>query len=365
MRGQSVASAGPVSLSVLNVAYPFAPVGPRAVGGAEQILSHLDRALTAAGHQSVVVACQGSQVAGTLIAVPAEQRTIDEAVRERAWDRYRGVLGRALTQYGVDLVHMHGIDFDAYLPATSLPILVTLHLPLSWYPAAALRMERPNLRFNCVSSTQDRDCPRQPNLLPPIGNGVRIEARRPNHARRGFALSLGRICPEKGIHLAIDAAKRADMPLLIAGQVFGYATHERYFRDEIEPRLDRRRRFIGPLDPVRKRRFLAAARCLLLPSLVPETASLVAMEALACGTPVVAFPNGALAEIVEHGRTGFLVRDVDEMAGAIDAAATIDPERCRAAARGRFPLDRMIDGYFAVYHRLAAKSGQAPLPGAA
>ncbi len=100
-----------------------------------------------------------------------------------------------------------------------------------------------------------------------------------------------------------------------------------------------------------KRRFLTAARCLLMPSLIAETSSLVAMEAIACGTPVVAFPVGALPEIIEPGVTGFLV---DEDAEAIRAVETLEPERCREAARQRFSLERMITGYFGYYRKLAA-----------
>ena len=143
------------------------------------------------------------------------------------------------------------------------------------------------------------------------------------------------------------------MPLLLAGQTFPYDAHESYFAREIAPRLDRARRFIGPIGLVRKRRLLSAARCLLLPSLAPETSSLVAMEALACGTPVIALPSGALPEIVEHGRTGFIVSDEQEMAEAIPAAARIEPEVCRAAARERFSLVRTVERYFALYRQLA------------
>ena len=102
----------------------------------------------------------------------------------------------------------------------------------------------------------------------------------------------------------------------------------------------------------RKRRLIAGARCLVAASLVPETACLVAMEALAAGTPVVAFRNGALPEVVEDGVTGFLVEDVEGMAQAIAEAGRLDPEACRAAARRRFPLARMTGAYLELYQRL-------------
>jgi glycosyltransferase involved in cell wall biosynthesis len=171
--------------------------------------------------------------------------------------------------------------------------------------------------------------------------------------KRGFALALGRICPEKNWNVATDAAKQAGVPLLLAGEVFPYEAHQTYFREQIEPRLDRLRRFIGPAGFARKRRLLSAARCLLVPSLAPETSSLVAMEALACGTPVIAFPSGALPDIVEHGVTGFIVRSSQEMAEAIRQADEIDPETCRRTARDRFSLEQMVNRYFALYRELA------------
>jgi glycosyltransferase involved in cell wall biosynthesis len=208
--------------------------------------------------------------------------------------------------------------------------------------------------FNCVSMAQQRTFPPLPTMLPPISGGVLVERLQARHAKRDFALALGRVCPEKGFHLALDAAALAGVSLLIAGQVFPYPYHQHYFDEQILPRLGPRARFLGPVGFARKRRLLTAARCLLVPSLVAETGSLVAMEALACGTPVVAFPAGALAEIIEPGVTGFLVNDVREMAKAIHAAGKIDPERCRAAAAERFSLERMVERYFAVYERLAA-----------
>src|SRR5581483_2686948 len=122
------------------------------------------------------------------------------------------------------------------------------------------------------------------------------------------------ICPEKGVHLAIEASRCARIPLLIAGEVFGYDEHLRYFEEQVAPALGRNCRFLGSLGPHRKRRLLAHARCVLLPSLAEETCGLVAREALAAGTPVIAFRRGALPESVENGRTGFLVSSVEEMA---------------------------------------------------
>jgi hypothetical protein len=337
-------------LTILSVAYPLAPVGPDAVGGAEQVLSQLDQALVRAGQGSVVVACEGSAVAGTLVAVPRSTGPLDADAVVRAHERQRRAILFALTRWPVDVVHMHGVDFHAYLPPAGIPVLATLHLPVNWYPR--LPPDRPQTWLNCVSARQHASCAPHAQLLPPIENGV-APAGPHQHAKRNFALMLARICPEKGVHLAIEAARRADMPLLIAGEVFGYEAHERYFAQEVLPRLDARRRFIGPVGLARKRRLLAAARCLLAPSLVPETSSLAAREAIAAGTPVVAFGSGALADTVEHGRTGFLVADVAQMAEAMARVADIDPAACRAAASTRFPLARMIDEYFAVYRRLA------------
>ena len=195
-------------------------------------------------------------------------------------------------------------------------------------------------------------------LLPPVRNGVPVDALGvARHARRSFALVLGRICPEKGQHFALDAARAAGVPLLLGGEVYPYAAHEAYFAREVVPRLDRLRRFLGPVGFARKRRLLAAARCVLVPSTAPETSSLVAMEAAACGTPVVAFASGALPEVVEHGRTGFLVPDAAGMAEAIGRVGALDPSRIRRVARERFSEARMAGEYLALLRRLARERG--------
>jgi glycosyltransferase involved in cell wall biosynthesis len=343
-----------MALTVLNVAYPLARVGPDAVGGAEQVVTVLDEALVAHDHRSIVVACEGSSCRGLLLPTPAIDGPFDREARRASWERTRRAICQALDRWPIDVVHMHGVDFDRYLPPAGVPVMATLHLPPAWYSAAVFHPDRPGTYLHCVSSSQESACPPGATLLPRIGNGVTVPAVAQPAKHRDFVMCLGRICPEKGFHIALDAAARARKPLLLGGEVFPYEAHERYFREEIVTRLDKSRRFLGPLSSARKRRLLSAARCLLAPSLVPETSSLVAMEALACGTPVVAFPSGALTEIIEPERTGYLVRDEREMALAIEAASALDPEVCRDTARQRFSADRMAAQYLQRYRSLAS-----------
>ena len=344
-----------MSLTVLSVSYSLARVGPDAIGGAEQVLTQLDRNLVRGGHRSIVVAPEGSKTYGTLIPTPWPDGTFDDLTRRTAIENHKKAIEHALEHWDIDVVHLHGIDFLQYLPRPGVPVLCTLHLPLSWYPQQIFNLERPRTFLNCVSAAQKRGFNGKADAFRVVENGVPEELFAHPRQKGSFAVSLGRICPEKGFHMGLKAAALAGIPLLLAGEVFRYSSHEKYFREEIVPRLDRRRRFIGPVGARRKRGLLGAAHCLVVPSLVPETSSLVAMEALACGTPVVAFPVGALTDIVEHGSTGFLVKDVSEMARAIREASSLAPDLCRKVAVHRFSEKRMYENYLGVYRQLSAK----------
>lgn len=347
-------------MTVLSVAYPMAPVGSDAVGGAEQILTALDAALVHAGHRSLVVASGDSHVSGELVPLPPINGPFESEAVHWIHEQCRGAIGRALQDQDIHVVHLHGVDFHTYLPPGNVTTLATLHLPVSWYPSHIFHSLRAGIFLHCVSETQHRDCPPCSYLLPPIHNGVETP-RLSRSGRPQYALAIGRICPEKGFHLALDAASRAGTPLVLAGQVFPYEQHEKYFQNEVLPRLGAAHTYVGPVGRERKLELYANARCLIVSSTVPETSSLVALEALACGVPVVAFRVGALPEIVIDRKTGFLVDTVDEMARAILRAAEIDSEECRRIVRQRFSIHRMTARYLQVYEQICqAKTGASP-----
>ena len=341
-----------MSWTILSVSYPLAAVSEDAVGGAEQVLAMLDRALVEAGHRSLVIAPQASRVKGQLIPLPPVPETIDDAARNRVHQLTRQAIAHTLAREHIDVVHFHGIDFPQYLPSAGPPVLVTLHLPLAWYPPSAF-LARPRVFLQCVSASQAETAPPGTTLLPPIPNGVDLDRFHVTALKRNYALFLGRICPEKGVDIALNACRAASIPLLIGGQVYPYPEHQRYFREQVEPLLDTCRRFLGPLALSRKAALLAAARCVLIPSLAAETSSLVAMEALASGTPVIAFRSGALPEIVTAGRTGFLVNDAEQMAAAIYQVNRIEPAVCRDEACRRFGTAHTISSYFQTYARIS------------
>jgi glycosyltransferase involved in cell wall biosynthesis len=340
-----------MSLRILSIAYPFATVSADSVGGAEQILCRLDTALVRAGHKSFVIAAPQSRIAGISIEAPRVTGEITSELRSKTYIQLRKIVAKAIDRVDPDVVHMHGVDFYQYLPADDRPVLVTLHLPVSFYPSAIFDLPRAHTYLLCVSEAQRWTCPQSDKLLSPITNGVPLPLEKPT-PKAEYAICLSRIAPEKNVHTALIAARDAGISCILAGQVFPYREHEEYFAEKVQPELDNRRRFIGPVDEPTKWKLLSAARCLLQPSLAAETSSLVAMEALACGTPVIAFPSGALPEVIGDDKTGFLVRSTAEMARAISAAEKLNPADCLTRARSRFSAERMTRAYFSLYEKL-------------
>jgi len=337
-------------LTILSVAYPLLAAGQDSAGGAEQILYLLERGLVQAGHRSIVIAAAGSQVSGELIETAGPSNEITDEQRRLAQEEHLRCINAALSRYKIDLIHFHGLDFHTYLPLQPVLKLATLHLSPAWYPPSIF--DAPKLHLNCVSDSQAGTAPGK-TKLPVVLNGIDIEKYQSATSSKNYLLWMGRICPEKGVHIALEVAHRAGLPAIAAGPVHPFRDHQVYFSECVQPLLDDQRQYAGAVGLGRKTELLAQARCLLIPSLFAETSSLVAMEAISSGTPVIAFRSGALPEVVDHGVTGFIVDSQDEMVAAVRRIGEISPATCRDVARRRFDSSRMVRDYLKLYESLS------------
>lgn len=347
------------NLRVLYVAYPLLPISEHSAGGAEQMLLAVERAMHAGGHATTVAACAGSSVSGELFATGDGADTADQFER-RSQEQTRLLLDwlREGAAERFDLVHDMSGGFWQHADGLRIPVMATLHLPPQLYKDANFSIIPSCVSFNCVSQSQMREFRNLPRVLGVAPNGIPVEnfceAIVPIDARQYF-LWLGRICEEKGPHTALDVARAASVKLIVAGTVYPFLYHQKYFAREIIPRFKRagnqakyvpRPTFAEKVDLIRN------ARALLITSEVNETSSVVAMEAAACGTPVVALHRGALPEVIAEGVTGFVVDDADQMASALRWVSEIKPENCRAYAHQHYSAKRMADAYEELYRKL-------------
>lgn len=344
-------------MRILFVSYPLLPVNDGSCGGAEQVLVTLERELARRGHETVIAGCVGSEAAGEVFATGVAPSAPDQvAARER--EQNEGVL-RFARERGFDLVHDHGGNIWQRAGELDAPVLATLHLPRSLYARETFARVPRNVFFNCVSESQSRSFCDLPNVVGVARNGIALE-RFPFCAdKQPYVLWLGRFCAEKGPHLAIAAARAAGVRLILGGDIYRLSYHEEFFRREVRWRIDEEN-VQAEWRPTfaRKVELLQRARAVLIPSVVDETSSLVAMEAAACGTPVIAFARGALPEIVADQETGYLVDDVGAMASAITWVEKLDPRACRREAERRFDARRMADEYERLYAKVLASAGQ-------
>ncbi len=341
---------------IFYVGYPLMPVSDESCGGAEQMLSTLESQMARRGYRTTVAACAGSLAEGELLCTGPAASGTDEFEKRDAQHR-RAVLDflRRGRDSRVDLVHDKSGSFWQSAGQLEVPVLATLHLPRHFYPAEAFGNLPQNLFFNCVSETQRQSFADLTNMIGVVRNGIAVSRFPFVTEKEGYLLWMGRICEEKGPHLAIDVARRTGMPLILAGQVYPFSYHEQYYRREIRPYLgldDPRVCFIETPDFHTKRKLLSEARAVLIPSLVDETSSLVAMEAMACGTPVIGFHRGAIPEVVVDAETGFVVNDAGEMAEAVWWTGEINPHACRAHVEINYSAERMANEYEALYHKV-------------
>jgi glycosyltransferase involved in cell wall biosynthesis len=347
-------------LSILYVAYPLLAVTDESAGGAEQMLLAVEREMACTGHRTTVAAAHGSRVCGMLLPTGPPASAPDQ-YETRECMHTSCILDYVRRKpHEFDLIHDKSGSFFRHAAQCPVPVLATLHLPRSFYSPCCFEAPPANLYFNCVSNSQARSFADLPNFVGVVQNGIAVERFAFSRDKDDYVLWLGRICEEKAPHLAIAAAQRAGMPLVIAGQVYPFSYHQNYFGRELRPHLNgsSRVRFVDTPLASQKLGLLRHARALLLTSTVEETSSLVAMEAMACGTPVVAFRRGAFPEIVSDGETGFLVDSVEEMAAALSQVACILAESCRERVERHFSASRMGRDYEGLYRRVLDRTSR-------
>src|SRR5215831_8016330 len=341
---------------ILYVAYPLLTVSDDSAGGAEQVLWTLEREMARSGALTTVAASSGSRGSGELFSTgdPGTQSDDYERRRVEHEDRVEDfVWRRAREGMAFDLVHDQSGSFWRRAAEIDVPVLATLHLPRSFYPAGSFDMVPENVSFNCVSASQARSFANLETLIGVASNGVALDCFADNDGadvqrgtgdRKGL-LWLGRICEEKAPHLALKIAACAGLPITMSGQIYPFSYHQQYFEREVAPRLREipDAEFISAPPVELKRQLLRQAKALLITSQADETSSLVAMEAAASGTPVIALRRGALPDVVQDGVTGFLVEDAAQAVLALHKISSVTSKACVQYAQENFGAAKMAE----------------------
>jgi glycosyltransferase involved in cell wall biosynthesis len=342
-------SQGPLSIAL--VAPPWFPIPPEAYGGIEWVCFWLTEGLLERGHQVTLVACGKDQTSARYQAIFLDHpRGLGSAGEAMVEVLYAAEVTRFLADSSFDVVHDQSFAGPLTAGARGAPTIVTAHGPANGMFGDWYRIISRTVPLVAISEAQRRITPAI-NWFGTVHNGVRVADYPFREQKDDFVLFLGRMVPEKGAAEAIDAARRAGLPIVLAAKCSEPA-ELRYFEAEIAPRLAADTRWLGEANTAAKKDLLSRARCLLVPIRWEEPFGLTMIEAMACGTPVVAFACGAAPEIVAHGTTGFLCEDVEEMATFIRRVGDLDATDCRASVSTRFDSSVMVRRYETLYRQL-------------
>ena len=335
------------------IAAPFIAVPPADYGGTELFVAHLAEGLQKSGHEVIVYTNGESQV-------NAERRWIYERsqwpikMSEQTWikDLNHQTWSMQDAAKDCDVIHVQSAQAIALSRFVKRPFVLTLHGPhvadLSEYYSYF-----PKVNYVCISDAQ-RETETMPRMRT-IHHGIDVESYRLVEEKKQYLSFIGRIAPLKGTHLAIDVAKRTGIPLKIAGDI--QPTNREYFESKVKPHIDGRLiEYIGLADLKAKNELLGNSMAMLFPIQWNEPFGLVMVEAMACGTPVLAMPGGSVPEVVQDGVSGYVCRSVRDMTKRV-RELNFKPSAIRSYVEENFSVERMVRNYVKLYEQIIDEAG--------
>ena len=342
-------------MRIAQVAPLHESVPPRSYGGTERVVSYLTEELVKLGHDVTLFASGDSVTAAKLIPACPRSLRLDSNCRDRM--AHLTVLLDLVFEHAreFDMIHFH-IDY-AHYPFScrqKLHHVTTLHGRLDLVDLVPLYRRFATVPLVSISNAQRKPFPRL-NWQGTVYHGLPQELYTFRAQPGKYLAFLGRISPEKRVDRAIEIAKRSGLHIKVAAKVD--PVDEQYFQEKIKPLMnDSCCEFLGEIEQHEKADFLGNALALLFPIDWPEPFGLVMIEAMACGTPVIAYAEGAVPEIVRHGHDGFLVDNLEDAVRAVNQLHTLNRRECRASFETRFSARRMTLDYLNVYQTLLASS---------
>jgi glycosyltransferase involved in cell wall biosynthesis len=341
-------------LRIAQVAPLYESVPPKLYGGTERVVSYLTEELVRQGHQVTLFASGDSRTSAELAAVCANAARLER-------DPTAAVALHTLLVEAVfarpemfDVIHCH--TDSIHLPLARrcpVPVITTLHGRLDVAALEPLHREFADLPLVSISDAQRAPLP-WASWAGTIHHGLPLELHRPHYDAGSYLVFLGRISPEKRLDRAIAIARRTGLPLKIAAKIDG--ADREYFASRIEPLLVAPGvEYLGEIDERAKTQLLGGALALLFPIDWPEPFGLAMIEAMACGTPVIAFACGAVPEVVDPGITGYIVTSIEEAVACVERARGLDRRQCRRQFERRFSAARMAREYCTLYRNCEAR----------
>jgi glycosyltransferase involved in cell wall biosynthesis len=341
-------------MRIAQVAPLYESVPPKLYGGTERVVSFLTEELVRLGHDVTLFASGDSMTSARLVSACPQSLRLDVRCKDQLAQHILLLQKVFDAKDDFDLVHFH-VDY-LHFPLTrreQLATVSTLHGRLDIPDLVPMYQEFREMPVISISDSQRKPLP-WANWQGTVYHGMPLDHYdfQPNGGK--YLAFLGRTSPEKGLDEAIAIAKLAGMPLKIAAKID--PTDHEYYELEIKPLLrDSNVEFMGEIGYPAKNEFLGNAAAVLFPINWPEPFGLVMIEAMACGTPVIAYPGGSVREVMKQGVTGFVVRDARSAADALQRLGELDRGKCRAYFEQHFSVERMAQDYLAIYERLVKR----------